>query len=248
MRELNIAWMYPDLLSLHGDKGNIMALERIGRLLGLKVNVGKIETYGDIIDFRNTDIMFFNPGEIKAIAPIIDALKKQKEALDAYINANKMILLIGTSGMIMAKKLGRNDGTVIEGLNYLDMECKEREYIYGDDIHFQTVDEPQQEIMGCQIQMMDITLNSAAPVGKLLYGRGNKENNAADEGARYKNVIFTNALGPMLVKNPWYCETLIKEAMRQKGVDIEESIDPQEYDFELRSLACINEFIKKKPR
>jgi CobQ-like glutamine amidotransferase family enzyme len=124
------------------------------------------------------------------------------------------------------------------------MECQERKSIYGDDIYFKTVDEPNQEIMGCQIQMMDITLNGIAPLGKLLYGKGNNGTN--DEGAKYKNVIFTNALGPVLVKNPWYCETLVREAMQQKGVKIEKTIDAQEYEIELNSLTSIKEFIKKK--
>ena len=248
MRELNIAWMYPDILSLHGDKGNVMAFNRIGRLLGIRVNVSKIENYEDLIDFKNTDILLFNSGEIKVMAPIINALNKQKQELDAYINANKTVLLIGTSGMVMAKNLRRCDGSVMEGLSYLDMEGCEREFIYGDDIYYKTAEEPYQEIIGCQIQMLDITLHKAAALGNLLYGRGNNEKGAKGEGAKYKNVIFTNALGPLLVKNPWYCESLIKEAMRQKGVDIEEKIDPQEYETELKSLACIKEFINKKAR
>jgi CobQ-like glutamine amidotransferase family enzyme len=159
-----------------------------------------------------------------------------------------MILLFGASGSIMASELRRSDGITIEGLSYLDMECQERKTIYGDDIHFRTLLEPSLEIIGCQIHMLDIKLNGVAPLGKLLYGRGNSEKNTTDEGAKYKNMIFTNALGPLLVKNPWYCETLIKEAMLQKGVNIAKSIDPQEYALELNSLVCIKEFIKKKPR
>lgn len=31
MNEINILWMYPDILNLHGDRGNIMAFERVRR-------------------------------------------------------------------------------------------------------------------------------------------------------------------------------------------------------------------------
>ena len=37
--ELNILWMYPDILNLHGDRGNLMAFERIGNLLDVKINI-----------------------------------------------------------------------------------------------------------------------------------------------------------------------------------------------------------------
>ena len=35
MNTLNITWLYPDLLNLHGDRGNLMAFERVGKAMGL---------------------------------------------------------------------------------------------------------------------------------------------------------------------------------------------------------------------
>ena len=43
--ELNILWIYPDILNLPGDRGNLMAFEKIGKLLDIKVNVNKVESY-----------------------------------------------------------------------------------------------------------------------------------------------------------------------------------------------------------
>ena len=79
--------------------------------------------------------------------------------------------------------------------------------------------------------------------GKLIYGMGNNEKETKNEGAKYKNVIFTNALGPVLVKNPWYAETLIKEALAQKGIKIETTIPREDFEIELNSLECIKKFI-----
>ena len=147
MNELNVTWMLPSILNLHGDRGNILAFERVGKLLGIKVNVSKIEDYSEKIDFNNTDILFFNPGEIKVMKHIVEYLKNQKEELDNYINSNKFVILIAGSGMIMDKN----------GLGYLDMECIEREEVYGDDIYFKIDD---LDIIGCQIQLVDTKLNS----------------------------------------------------------------------------------------
>ena len=43
--------------------------------------------------------------------------------------------------------------------------------------------------MSSQIQMIDITLNKAKEFGKIIYGYGN---NGKNEGARNKNLLFTN--------------------------------------------------------
>lgn len=42
MEEINLAWMYPDILNLHGDRGNIMAFERIANIFDIKLNVHRI--------------------------------------------------------------------------------------------------------------------------------------------------------------------------------------------------------------
>ena len=159
-KELNITWAYPDILNLHGDRGNIMALERVGKMLDLKVNVKKIENYEQMIDFENSDIIVFNPGELKAASTIIEVLKLQQEQLDEYIESGKVMILIGTTGSIMAKEIVRSNGENITGLGYIDMICKERETIYGDDIYFTLNDDESMEIVGCQIQVMDTYLNS----------------------------------------------------------------------------------------
>lgn len=242
--KLNLVWLYPDMLNLHGDRANVQAFERVGEKLGIEVNVQKIDDYDTNIDFENADIILVNPGELKVIKTVIGSLLKQKEKLEEYINKNKFIILIGTSGAIMAKSTMKLNGEKIEGLGYLDMECSQREYIYGDDIYFELNDENKTEIVGNQIQVIDTKLNDDIALGKIKYGLGNCGDNS--EGAIYKNIIFTNGLGPIFVKNPWWAEKIIKEVMKNKGIDIEKNIDEAEFEIELKSNEIIKEFINSK--
>ena len=243
--ELNIVWCYPDILNLHGDRGNIMALKKVGELLGLKVNVIKIEKYQDEINFSSADILFFNAGELKVVEPIVNTLEKNREKLEEYVNNNKMIIAIGTTGAILAKETIRTDGTIIKGLGFLDMNCKEREAIYGDDLVYKLSENENIEINGSQIQIIDTDLNECTPLGQVTYGYGN-DGKSKLEGAKNKNVIFTNCLGPVFVKNPWYAEKLIKTAMENKGCKIEKSIPDEEFDIERKSMECIKKYIEKK--
>ena len=37
--EINLAWMYPDVLSLHGERGSIQAFKKMADDLGIKLNI-----------------------------------------------------------------------------------------------------------------------------------------------------------------------------------------------------------------
>lgn len=245
--KLNIAWCYPDMLSLHGDRGNIMALKRVGELLDLEVNINKIETYNTKIDFDNTDILFFNVGELKLVKTIADVLRPQIEAIREYVEKGKMIIAIGTTGAIFAKTVKRADDSIVDGLGLLDMNCKERAMIYGDDIIFELKEDKNIKIAANQIQMIDTKINNEElALGNVIYGHGNDESDGKLEGAKYKNLIFTNALGPVLVKNPWYAEKLIKDAMKAKGVNIEKVIEESAFEIERKSYECVKRYNETK--
>lgn len=236
---INIAWMYPDILNLHGDRGNAKAFELISKKIGVKLNIDRIDNLEEKIDFEKYDILLFNAGELKTIKTISDVLKGQKEELDKYIKDNKIILITGSTGALFADKITRIDNSSFEGLNILNMDIKERDIVIGDDLYYSV---GKMQIMSSQIQMIDIMLNKVKPFGNIKYGYGN--NGTDVEGARYKNVIFTNALGPVLVKNPWFTEYIIKLACKNKNVKIKTK--KVNYELELKSLESTKEFINKK--
>ena len=209
MNKLHIAWMYPNLLNLHGERGSVQALEEIGKNLGIDITITRVEDFDDPIDFTQYDLLVFLPGEISSFRHLIPALKN--DAFYSYVENGGHILAIGTSGLLFGKSITREDGSVMECLGCLDMTAKERQYVWGDDLHLRLMDN-KQEIVGSQIQMADV--EAANPLAAVLYGRGN--NKTGVDGARYKNVLYTNCLGPLFVKNPWFAEEILKNILLQK--------------------------------
>ena len=239
---INIAWLYPDTLNLHGDRGNIMAFERVAAKLGVDVTITRIDAYDQTIDFDNTDIILMNPGEVRAIKRLVDVLAKQRTALKDYVEAGKVFFAVGTTGVALGKGIKYLDGSKTTCLGLLDMVAKEREMIYGNDIQFTMADDASMEIVGSQIQLVDTKVDSKNALGNVVYGYGN--NNDKTEGARYKNLMFTNALGPVLVKNPWLAEYMLRIAAKNKG----ETIDAPSPDYKLEkdSNESIKAFIASK--
>ena len=71
MKELRIAWLFPDTLYLHGERGNILALQRISAMKGLEASVDKIDFDTEDFDPMDYDIIFCPPGEIVSFPVVI---------------------------------------------------------------------------------------------------------------------------------------------------------------------------------
>ena len=245
MDNLNIAWCWPDILNLHGDRGNVMALIRIAEKMGLEPKVHKVVNYGDPIDFQNMDIVLFNPGEFKSIQYMINALSSVKGSLDDYIESGKVLLTVGTTGATFGKSIRKLDGTSWSGLGYLDMCCEERDSIQGDDL-ICCMRNTGFELNGSQIQVMDTFLNDDVALADVSYGYGNQGYEDKREGARYKNLYFTNMLGPVLVKNPWFTQWLIQEALKNRGEEAPHILGDESFDLEYKSIECIRKYNETK--
>lgn len=238
---IRIFWMYPDILNLHGDRGNAQALQYVAEQMGLEVQMEKVVNPADHADFSRADLLLFNPGELKICNLIARSLGKQKEELDAYFARGGWALVIGTSGTIFGKQVRRQDGSSFNGLGYLELEADERRMILGNDLHCVLPDGT--ELMGSQIQMAEYTVTPEQSLAKVVYGHGNR--NDGSEGARNGNLLYTNLLGPVLVKNPWWAVQMLGEIARSKGLEYQVP-DKEVFRLEYASLDAVKAYIKLK--
>lgn len=292
-RILKILWLYPDILNLHGDRGNLMALLRTCETFGIDADIRRVNRLTEDFDLAEVDLVLINPGELVAIQKVTDVLLKKAEAFCEHAASGKGILAVGTSGAILSKETMRQNGDVFAGLGLLDMTIRERTAVYGDDIIIRT-DDLEYEIAGTQIRMADAFLEAdQAPLGKVLYGLGNmgeglnrppgkelshdangwysgngnqtgapsQKNDTSVlrcEGAQRDNVIFTNLLGPVLVKNPWFTRRIIERILINKYSDADIKTEMETalaasgktkeelWPLELNSLRAVCAFNQKK--
>lgn len=236
--KINLFWMYPDILNLHGDRGNIQAFEYAAKKMGLEAEVTKVVNPGDAIDLGKADLMVFGPGELKTCRILADALRDRVEELNAWLASGGHIFVTGTSGTVFGGRVERMNGADFEGLGLLNVTAKERRMILGNDLHVELAD--GMEVMGSQIQMAEYTVDPAQALGKVLYGHGNR--NTGDEGARSGNLIWTNLLGPVMVKNPWWACRILAEIADRKGLSY--TVPAMvEFDLEYASLKAVKEYL-----
>ena len=133
---VNVAWMYPDILNLHGERGNAKAFELVSKKMGVKLNIDRIDDIDSNINYENYDILLFNAGELKHIEKVKERLENDIDKIKEYIKNNKIIFVTGTTGALFAHNIDRLDGSSFNGLNLLDMDVKERSMVLGDDLYY----------------------------------------------------------------------------------------------------------------
>jgi len=261
--KLNILWLWPDILCQHGDRGNVMALARVSGLYGIETEITRVSRLNDDFDLEGADIVMLGPGELVVMPEISSALARRSDELKAYVESGGVLFAAGTTGAALGVRTRRLDGTLINGAGLLGIECRERETVLGDDLIFLPAKNPLPgkaetadtaaavlPVYGIQIHMMDIDLAAGQePFGHTVYGYGN--NGSGAEGAVSGGVIFTNALGPVLVKNPWLTIDVINLALyRQREAAGGEMIqfDPGLFELELASAEAIKLFNEKKEK
>jgi CobQ-like glutamine amidotransferase family enzyme len=257
---MKIAWMYPDTLFLHGERGNVLALERFAKELGADPVVDKVDFETNDFDPAAYDVLFFGAGEITSFESIVKDMERYKDALKAFIEAGKPVIATGTTMAMFGRKVNRSDGSTVECAGFIPVEATEREYVYGDDLYIEAdYHGKRMEIVGNQIQMINIDFSEADAAaelgsgekggftgfGKVVYGMGNNGKDGI-EGVMYKNSVFTSLLGPALICNPWFTSEILRAAAEVSGEKLTEQ-DPS-FDLEFKSLEKKKAFIAgKKP-
>ena len=244
MDNLKIAWLFPDTLYLHGERGNILALERFAKLGGFAPETTKIDFATEDFHPMDYDVIFCPPGEIISFPAVISKLSAVKCELEQFVQDGRVLIATGTSMAIWCRDITRFDGSHFDGLGLIDVSVTENENVYGDDNYFRcTYNGKELELIGNQIQMADFIRHSAAPFGELIYGYGNTGKDR-DEGFALENSIFTNSLGPLLVTNPALTIEVIKVCAKNKGIENLEI--PFNTELEDKSFATKKDFILTK--
>lgn len=224
---LKIAHLYPELLNLYGDRGNIISLKKRAEWRGIDVEVKEYKL-ADEIDFENIDILFIGGGSDREQLLVCQRLKEIKKDFKNYVENNGVVTAICGGYQLLGKYYKMKEETV-EGLEILDIytESGEGRLIGNVVIETEFLDRP---IVGFENHGGRTYIENHNPLGKVVYGNGNNDNDKA-EGVLYKNVIGTYLHGPLFPKNPHLCDYIIKKALQNKygEVELEELDDSVEF-------------------
>ena len=225
-REITIGHLFPDMLSVYGDTGNILTLKN--RLIWRNMDV-TVKTFekDDPISFDGIDILYLGGGDDHAQKQVYERLLPHRDALLAYIEAGG-VLLATCGGFEM---LGRNfeaDGTTLSGLALLNISVSSgKGRLIGNVVIESTITGKTETFVGFENHAGRMDIAGYEPFGRVITGKGNN-GEAGLEGVLYKNVLGTYLHGPLLPKNPRLADEILSRALMQKykeAVSLEPLLD-----------------------
>ena len=210
--KITIGHLYPDLLNLYGDRGNIACLMQRCIWRGIEAETIEFNT-GDVIDFSKLDIVLLGGGSDREQAIVCKNLLEIQSQFKEYVEDDGVVIAVCGGYQLLGKYYKTDDG-MIEGLNLVDIYTEQEEGRLIDNIVLESplADMP---VVGFENHGGRTYINGNQPFGKVLYGSGN-DDKSGYEGVIYKNVIGTYLHGPLLPKNPQICDYLIQKALERK--------------------------------
>ena len=209
-----IAHMFPDLLNLYGDGGNVRILSERLAWRGIPVQVKRVE-YGESVDLGDVDLVFLGGGPDREQKLASAELMRMKDELAAYVEEDGPVLAICGGYQILGKTWLLGDEEV-PGLDIVGIETRRPGTSADRLIDNIVLSSPlaTHPVVGYENHAGRTYLaEGVKPFGAVVssVGHGNNDADKAD-GALYRKVLGTYLHGPLLSKNPEIADWLLAAA------------------------------------
>src|SRR4030042_2768143 len=215
---LTIGWLYPELMNIYGDRGNIIILQKRCEWRKIKTEILMFNVGFEKNQLLRCDLLFMGGAQDKQQAAVSADLLKKRDLLKKLIENEIPGLFICGAYQFLGKFYEESGGNIINGLKIFDIYTKNQ-------------GESKKRLIG-NISLECSTLNTrllgfenhggltylgknAKPFGKVIIGNGNNDKDST-EGIIYKNSFGTYLHGPILPKNPLFADYLIEKALEKK--------------------------------
>lgn len=225
-RTLRVCALYPDLMNIYADRGNLFVLQRrcAWRGIGFQLCGSGL---GEPLDGNAHDIYYLGGGQDRdQLLCAQDLVASKREALREAVARGAVVLGVCGGYQLLGESYTLGDNQ-LQGVGLLDVRTVREpgRRLIGNVAIEVDLDDPAQDsdshphvLAGFENHGGRTYLGPAAnPLGRVLKGHGN-DGRSGFEGARAGNVIGTYLHGPLLPKNAWFADWLIATAL---GIDID---------------------------
>lgn len=220
-KTIKIAHLYPDLMNLYGESGNIKALVTFLARQGYNAKVDRL-TVGDKIDFEAYDFYYMGCGSEESQMIVLNDIRQYKDAIEKAINGDKMFLITGNAMELFGRKIRLKNGQSYSCLNIFEYQAYENEKRSVSEILYKYEGLPEGlggNIFGFRNARCNIVHNSHR-----LFSFASTYHN--------HNFYAMNFMGPFLIRNPYFTNMLVQkliEGLGGKYTDITDTIEFKAY-------------------
>jgi lipid II isoglutaminyl synthase (glutamine-hydrolysing) len=202
---LRLVWVYPDLLSTYGDRGNLLVLQRRAKLRGIDAEAVTVNADEPVP--RGGDIYLMGGGE--DLPQILAARRLYADGgLAAAVAGGAVLLAVCAGYQVVGSEFGGTDGELVPGLGILDVASGrgERRGV-GEIVADVDPELGVPRLTGFENHQGVTRLGPGVrPLARVATGVGNGD---GTEGAYAGKVVGTYLHGPVLVRNPGLADLLL---------------------------------------
>ena len=245
MTPIRIVPLYPDLLSIYADRGNVRVLEQRAAWREIEATVAPI-ALGEPLSPDVADVILIGGGQDRDQALVADELVRLAPALREALRQGAAILAVCGGYQLLGHRYTDQHGQELKGTGLLDLETiAGARRVIGNILIETTIGGRSRTIVGFENHAGRTLLNGVEPLGRVLAGGGNT-GDSGYEGCRQGRIIGTYIHGPLLPKNPWLADLLLGWALDRHGAPHE--LAPLDDDLEERAAAGAGEIARRERR
>ncbi len=214
-----VGWLYPDLMNIYGDRGNILVLLKRAEWRGFEPRLVELGR-GPSEKMRDVDVFFFGGGQDREQALIYeDLIEHKRSALEDAAREGAQILAVCGGYQLLGHYYQAATGERFDGIGLIDVRTDAGRKRFIGDVVVQTQLEglTPSTLVGFENHSGRTFLGpQAKPLGKVVSGKGNNGSDGT-EGCVQGNVVGTYLHGSLLPKNPHLADRLIRESLKRRG-------------------------------
>ena len=215
--KIRICHLFPEALNLYGDRGNVLCMRK--RLLWRGIDC-EVETLhvGEHKDLSGVDLFFMGGGQdFEEEVLLKDLQGRNGQEIKAAIEDGKTFLCICGGYQILGTYYETKDGEKCEFLGAFDFHTIGGEKrLIGNYAYTLACEAEEKLVVGFENHSGRTYLGSSVkPLGYVQAGYGNNGKDRT-EGVHEKNVFGTYSHGPVLPKNPFFCDLILRTALERK--------------------------------
>ena len=207
-----VAHLFPELLNLYGDSGNMLCLKKRMEWRGIQVEIREIHL-GDTPSFNDVDIAFIGGGSDREQKIVCDKLLAARPEIVRFVEDGGVLMAVCGGYQLLGHSYLMG-GEKVKGLSLVDLYTDHGDpRLIGNIVVESSICD--HKVVGYENHAGRTHLGEGVtPFGKVVYGHGN-DGNTGYEGVLYKNVIGTYIHGPLLPKNPGIADYAISHAQKR---------------------------------
>jgi CobQ-like glutamine amidotransferase family enzyme len=215
--DIRLVHLYPDLMSVYGDRGNVLTLVRRAEWRDIPIRVQEVSV-GDTLDPSEADLIFFGGGQDREQAVVSpDFLRHSGSAVVEAVDDGAALLSVCGGYQLLGQSYTTVDGQQLPGAGLFDVRSVPgpRRHI-GNVLIETSLDGQVRSLVGFENHSGRTYLGAdVQPLGRVLVGAGNNGEDGT-EGAVYRGAIGCYLHGSLLPKNPWLADRLLTQALSHR--------------------------------